>query len=119
MAESAAHVYTCDIDPWVIERVAPALDKKRVTFISRDTLAQLETLPGGRILDMAFIDGLHTEAAVSADIALCRAALRKSGRIIMHDTRLGVVRAAIESAGLKLIYEFDTWYGLGVYEASK
>jgi predicted O-methyltransferase YrrM len=114
MSDTAYKVFTCDIDDWVLDTVVLSSNAQ---FIPRSTLVKLKDLPGSRMITMVFIDGLHTEAAVCADIALAREVVKKRGGIIvLHDIELPPVKEAIKQAGLKQIVEFGTHYGLGVYE---
>lgn len=114
MSVVARRVYTCDVDPWVISEIVPTLPEY-VCFVSREFL-------GVRVagaFDMVFIDGLHTQDAVFADIALACAAVRQGGQVIIHDTKMDSVQAAIKESELRMLAEFDTHYGLGVYVPRK
>ena len=117
MSVTADSVATCDIDQWVFDNIVPDLPRnvyyEHRDVIDRDIAVSLIT-PGW---DVVFIDGLHTKEAASRDIDLALRFLQPGGRIIFHDTKMESVQAAIKEAGLRLVIEFDTHYGLGVYES--
>lgn len=116
MAVTAVKVTTCDVDEWVFENIMPGLPSN-VHYARRETIdtAVTDELMGAAF-DLVFIDGWHNEAAVLGDIGLALNVLRRGGRIVLHDTKMDSVQAAIKQAGLHIITDFDTYYGLGIYE---
>jgi hypothetical protein len=116
MSTTANLVYTVDTDDWVKRCIAPYLPK-RVYFI--DSLSKIADRNAWDKVwfDVAFIDGWHEKEAVMMDIGHVHHFFNSEyAQIILHDTKLPGVRAAIEEYDLKPIIEFDTHYGLGVYE---
>jgi hypothetical protein len=95
IAGTAAHVYTCDPDPWVASTIAPDLPAN-VTFSAE---------PSPVRTDGAFIDGCHGYDETKRDLGL---ALANSGcnPLVIHDTNIPNVLAAIQDSGLRMLESF-------------
>lgn len=106
MAETAAIVWTLDIDPWVMTTIWPDLPAKILTTTE---------VPSGPF-DLVFIDGDHSVDAVVEDIRRAERVLAPYGLILLHDWDADPrVRMGAEAAHLAPVYGLGTDYGLGLY----
>lgn len=92
IAETAAYVHTVDIDNWVRENVAPGLPDNVMFY---DSLAKVP-----KLLDAAFLDGLHSYDQCTQDIKDAKTIVKKGGIIVFHDVKMKAVYAAIEESKL-------------------
>lgn len=95
IASVARHIDTIDIDPWVQERIFPALRALPNVTAHSDWNAAVWS-PA----DVVFIDGNHDARATWDDILTALLATRPGGIIILHDLRLGSVAEAARLSGL-------------------
>lgn len=84
MAETAKHIVSVDIDPWV-ER-----------HVSKDVEWHCGMQGFDGEFDMFFIDGCHTCEAVLKDIDDCKARAAHGATIVFHDASYPPVMEAIE-----------------------
>lgn len=97
MALTAEHVTTVDSDPWVQD---PGLANG--TFLRRTPSS--ETHCGA--YNLAFVDGCHRRDAVIADVTACLAL--RIHRLLLHDTHLPEVQAAIQALGIREVRSWPT-----------
>lgn len=99
-----ARVTTVDVDPWVHEHIWPTLPAD----VHRSSgLHDLEHPYG-----MVFIDGEHTDEALTKDIAFAKGILIPGEMIVVHDAI--ELRATLKADEGKW-YILDTRYGLGIH----
>jgi len=99
LASTARRVVTVDPDPWVQDPALPHVEFCRV--LPHD-------LTG---FDLVFIDGLHTREAVINDIERSR----PIARLLLHDTYLPDVQAAIRHCALVECTHWSTQCRLAIY----
>lgn len=99
IAEAAELVVTHDVDPWVIENVAPDLPEN-VKFVD------CRPFPPG--CDAAFIDGNHRTDSVARDLLDVSAAIGPGRVIAMHDLHFADVVRGASQAGVHVFHTFDT-----------
>jgi len=100
LAASAQSVTTVDPDPWVRDPELPAVTFRR-------------SLPSSGTFDLAFIDGCHLERAVRRDLGSCQTL--DIPILVLHDTYLEGVAAAIDAFHLVPLHVYPTRCQLGVY----
>lgn len=102
LASSANSVVTLDVDPWVIDPQIP-------------NVAFLRERPDVSGFDLAFIDGSHETECVIADVEYCR----PIPVLVLHDTYLPSVQAAIRACGLAEIKVYPTRCRLATYRHTR
>jgi predicted O-methyltransferase YrrM len=98
LADTARHVYTFDIDPWVIDNVFSGILEKYANVYCNPDIKICQ------LMDMAFIDGLHTQEQCAKDIELCKQHVKPGGMIVFHDLYIQGVQAAVMHSGLPFVH---------------
>ena len=110
MAQFAERVDTVDVDPWVLQTIAPGLPDNVSFYLGSDAV------PRDARYSMVFIDGLHQKDAVAADIRFALAHLERPGLIVLHDGRMPHVQVGIEASRIdtSIAFPLPTEAGLVV-----
>lgn len=105
LASTAYRVDTIDIDPWVIENIHPNVAPARAFTSRADLVAKY---------DLAFIDGNHYPTSVVEDVQFAMSVMQDGGLIVLHDSRLKMVKDGWRCLGSIPMFEIATEFGLGL-----
>jgi hypothetical protein len=110
IASRAKRVCTVDVDPWVIERVHPAINQRNI--YTATAILPSDWYNG------AFIDGDHRYEAAVRDCREVIARLAPGSPVYMHDYS-GQVEKAAQDSGLVFVKAFGTTYDLALCETPR
>lgn len=110
IAEKASALVTVDPDPWVHANVWPTLGLPNHCLMSCPPTS-------GPPFDVVFVDGLHTKAALHADVRAGLALSHENTLFVLHDMGYPDLFAAAEELGK--ITVIKTTHGLGFMWANE